>query len=84
MDKIIHHSNTPKFTATTTTEHAMSHPTPNQIKHNLRKQGQTLKAFAKANGFSYRTVSDVIRGVRVGNFGEGREVRIKLGLPVND
>jgi gp16 family phage-associated protein len=62
----------------------MSRPTPNQIKHNLRKSGQTLKAFAAAHGFSYRTVSDVVRGVRAGNYGEGREVRIKLGLPVND
>ncbi|MBB1601562.1 hypothetical protein A9977_16090 [Variovorax sp. UMC13] len=62
----------------------MTQPTPNQIKHNLRKQGQTLKQFAAAHGFAYRTVSDVIRGVRVGNFGEGRDVRLKLGLPVND
>ena len=58
--------------------------TPNQIKHRLRQQGMTLKEFAKANGFKYRTVSDVVRGLRVGNYGEGREVRLKLGLPVND
>lgn len=66
------------MTQTTTT------PTPNQIKHQLRKQGLTLKQFAEANGFKYRTVSDVIRGQRHGNYGEGRDVRIKLGLPVND
>ncbi|BDR08599.1 DNA-binding protein [Comamonas thiooxydans] len=60
-------------------------PTANQIKHRLRtEQGLTLKAFASMHGFSYRTVSDVVRGLRHGNFGEGREVRIKLGLPVND
>lgn len=59
-------------------------PTPNQIKHNLRQQGMTLKKFAKDNGFNYRTVSDVIRGVRMGNYGEGRDVCLKLGLPVND
>ena len=58
--------------------------TPNQIKHRLRQQGMTLKEFAKANGFKYRTVSDAIRGVRIGNYGEGRDVRLKLGLPVND
>ena len=58
--------------------------TPNQIKHRLRQQGVTLKDFAIAHGFKYRTVSDVVRGIRQGNFGEGREVRIKLGLPVND
>ncbi len=61
-----------------------SHPTANQIKHRLRQQGLTLKEFAKANGFKYRTVSDAVRGVRIGNYGEGRDVRIKLGLPVND
>ena len=59
-------------------------PTPNQIKHRLRQQGQTLKTFAQANGFKYRTVSDVVRGLRQGNYGEGREVRLKLGLPVKD
>lgn len=57
---------------------------PNEIKHRLRQQGQTLKEFAKSHGFKYRTVSDVVRGLRQGNFGEGREVRIALGLPVND
>ncbi len=61
-----------------------SQPSSNQIKHRLRQQGQTLKTFAAAHGFKYRTVSDVVRGVRHGNFGEGRDVRIALGLPVND
>lgn len=53
----------------------------NQIKHELRKRGQTLKQFAKENGFSYRTVSEVVRGVRRGLYGEGRSVREALGLP---
>ncbi len=61
----------------------MTQPTPNEIKHRLRQQGQTLKSFAAAHGFKYRTVSDVVRGIRTGNYGEGREVRQKLGLPVN-
>ena len=63
---------------------ASSQPTANQIKHNLRQQGLTLKAFAQANGFNYRTVSEVVRGLRQGCYGEGREVRIKLGLPIKD
>ncbi|SIR06028.1 phage-associated protein, BcepMu gp16 family [Pseudacidovorax sp. RU35E] len=67
----------------TNSEH-MRTPTANEIKHSLRKQGKTLKSFAAENGFKYRTVSDVVRGLRQGNFGEGREVRLKLGLPVND
>ena len=59
-------------------------PTANQIKHRLRQQGKTLKDFARENGFKYRTVSDVVRGLRQGNYGEDREVRLKLGLPVKD
>jgi len=59
-------------------------PTANEIKHRLRQQGKTLKSFAAEHGFRYRTVSDVVRGLRMGNYGEGREVRLALGLPVND
>lgn len=59
-------------------------PSPNEIKHRLRQQGQTLKSFAAEHGFKYRTVSDVVRGLRRGSYGEGREVRIALGLPVED
>lgn len=59
-------------------------PTANQIKHRLRQQGLTLKDFARAHGFKYRTVSDVVRGLRQGHYGEGREVCIKLGLPIKD
>ncbi|MDR1995135.1 DNA-binding protein [Azonexus sp.] len=62
----------------------MNKPTANQIKHRLRQQGKTLKQFAAEHGFRYRTVSDVVRGLRIGNYGEGREVRIALGLPVAD
>lgn len=59
-------------------------PTPNEIKHRLRLEGKTLKSFAAEHGFKYRTVSDVVRGLRHGNYGEGREVRLALGLPVED
>ena len=59
-------------------------PSANQIKHRLRQQGQTLKSWAAAHNFKYRTVSDAVRGLRHGNYGEGRDVRIALGLPVND
>jgi gp16 family phage-associated protein len=58
--------------------------TPNEIKHRLRRQGKTLKSWAAENGFRYRTVSDVVRGLRLGNYGEGRDVRTALGLPVSD
>lgn len=59
-------------------------PTPNEIKHRLHREGKTLKSWASENGFSYRTVSDVMRGLRKGNFGEGRDVRLALGLPVEE
>lgn len=58
--------------------------TPNQIKHRLRKQGHTLRSWAEANGFKYRTVSETLRGVRKGTYGEGRDVRQALGLPVEE
>lgn len=56
----------------------------NQIKHRLRQQGLTLKAFADEHNFTYRTVSDVLRGVNKASFGEGREVAIALGLIKED
>jgi len=52
----------------------------NDLKQTLRKQNITLKAFAEANQFSYRAVSDVFRGVRRGHYGEGRDIYLKLGL----
>lgn len=59
-------------------------PTPNEIKHRLRREGKTLRSWAEENGFSYRTVTDTLAGLRKGHFGEGREVRLALGLPVED
>lgn len=52
----------------------------NDLKQNLRKQGITLKAFAESNGWKFRDVSDVIRGVRRGHYGIGRDIYHKLGL----
>lgn len=65
-------------------EAPMSQPNANQIKHALRKQGHTLKSWALANGFKYRDVSEVVRGIRRGNYGTGRDIRIKLGLPIDE
>jgi len=52
------------------------------IKQRLQKEGKTLKSWAAEHGFSYRTVCYVVQGIRRGYFGEGRKVRIALGLPV--
>lgn len=57
---------------------------PNTIKHNLRQQGHTLKSWAEANGFKYRDVSDVVRGLRRGHYGVGREIYLALGLPIDE
>lgn len=58
----------------------MSKAQSNQIKHSLRKQGFTLKSWALANGYKYRDVSDVVRGVRRGNYGVGRDICLQLGI----
>ena len=52
----------------------------NKIKHSLRRQGFTLKSWATSNGFKYRDVSDVVRGVRRGNYGVGRDIYLALGI----
>lgn len=52
----------------------------NQIKHRLRQQGMTVKSWAAKHGFKYRDVSDVLRGVRRGNYGAGRDIYVALGI----
>lgn len=52
----------------------------NLIKHRLRLEGHTLKSWAEANNFKYRDVSDVVRGLRRGYFGKGREIATRLGI----
>lgn len=51
-----------------------------EAKHAVYAMGLTLREFAAANDFSYRTVSEVVRGVSKGLYGEGREVAVALGL----
>ena len=43
-----------------------------------------MAAWAKAHGYKYRDVSDVVRGIRFGLYGIGREISKKLGIPVQD
>lgn len=51
----------------------------NTIKHVLRKRhGLTLTDLANLNGWSFRDVSDTVRGIRAGTFGKGREVAEKI------
>lgn len=58
----------------------MTRQQSNQIKHRLRQQGMTLKSWAETHNFKYRDVSDVLRGVRQGNYGAGRDIYFALGL----
>lgn len=58
----------------------MTRQQSNQIKHRLRHEGMTIKAWAEAHNFKYRDVSDVLRGVRRGNYGVGRDIYFALGL----
>ena len=62
-------------------------PTPktktesNDLKQRLRKQGYpSLRAFAERRGYKYLDVSDVVRGVRRGYWGVGRDIAKDLGL----
>lgn len=54
--------------------------TPESAKQDLYAKGVTLKEFAKRHGFKYRTVSEVVRGVNKGLYGEGHRVASALGL----
>lgn len=54
--------------------------TPAEAKEALRAKGITLTEFARRHGFKYRTVSEVIRGVNKGMYGEGHRAAVALGI----
>ena len=54
--------------------------TPQEAKRLLQDMGITLKQFAVMHGFDYRTVSEVVRGVNKGLYGEGHRVAVAFGL----
>lgn len=53
---------------------------PESAKQALYARGVTLKQFASTHGFKYRTVSEVVRGVNKGLYGEGHKVAVALGI----
>lgn len=53
---------------------------PEEAKRRLYARGVTLTQFAKRHGFKYRTVSEVVRGVNKGLYGEGHRVAVALGI----
>ncbi len=54
--------------------------TPEEAKRQLQEKGVTLRQFAESHQFSYRTVSEVVRGVNKGLYGEGHKVAVAFGL----
>lgn len=54
--------------------------TADQAKARVYEKGMTLKEFSKRHGLSYRTVSEVVRGVNKGLFGEGHRAAVALGM----
>lgn len=54
--------------------------TPQEAKQQLQAKGVTLKEFADAHKFNYRVVSEVVRGVNKGHYGEGHKVAVAFGL----
>lgn len=54
--------------------------TGEQAKARVYGMGMTLGEFAKKKGLSYRVVSEVIRGVNKGLYGEGHKAAKALGM----
>lgn len=53
---------------------------PEQAKARVYEQGMTLRQFAESRRLAYRVVSEVIRGVNKGNYGEGHRAAVALGM----
>jgi gp16 family phage-associated protein len=51
-----------------------------KAKQKLHSQGSSLREWAEKNGYPYRLVSDVVRGVNRGTYGKGHDVARKLGM----
>lgn len=54
--------------------------TAEQAKRWVQGQGMTLKQFATRHQLPYRTVSEVIRGVNKGLYGQGHKAAVALRM----
>lgn len=54
--------------------------TPQEVKEEFRKRGDTLAAFARRNGWKPHDVYCVIAGVFKGNYGKAHQIAVALGL----
>lgn len=57
--------------------------TPEQIRQDFKRRGDTLAAFARRNGYKPYQVYTVMSGVFKGNYGRAHEIAVKLGLKEN-
>lgn len=51
-----------------------------KAKERLRKEGQTIGGWAKANGFGRNEVSRVLNGQSKAYYGKAHAIAVKLGL----
>lgn len=54
--------------------------TPDEVKTDFKARGQTLSAWARANGYKPRNVWMLLNGIHKGAYGEAHEIAVKLGL----
>lgn len=54
--------------------------TPEQVKEEFARRGETFRAWAKEKGFKYDTVIAVINGTNKGRRGEAYKVAVALGI----
>lgn len=54
--------------------------TPEQVRSEFERRGDTLAAFARRNGYKPCDVYRVMGGVFKGKYGRSHEIAVKLGL----
>lgn len=54
--------------------------TAEQVQREFREAGISVAEWARANSFDRMTVVDVLRGHRIGKYGEAHRVAVALGL----
>ena len=54
--------------------------TPEQVRTEFERRGDTLAAFARRNGYRPGDVYRVMGGVFKGKYGRAHEIAVKLGL----
>lgn len=51
-----------------------------QVQREFREAGVSVSEWARTHGFDRMTVVDVLRGHRLGNYGEAHRVAVALGM----